>query len=159
MKWIYRLFTFVLIGGAMAFPFFMDNKSGKPMLSLPEPKDFIPSSLTSGQAPVSLPSSSQTFYKWQDKQGTWHYGDTPPVNGSNFSTVEIDSNTNVIQSIPIEEDSEQPNLTNTPNTQKQKDTPVSDVLSFERALNVLNDAKEVQGLMNDRNAQLEAMDK
>jgi len=161
MKWIYRLLTIAMIGGAMLFPFFMNNNEGKPMFSLPEAKDFIPSSLTSGKISdktiPSLPSSSQTFYKWQDEHGTWHYGDTPPVNGPLFSTIEVDSNTNVIQSIPAKPAPEPAAPSSTPNTTNSPDIPLSNVLSLERAMNVLNDAQKVQGLMDGHNAQLEAI--
>jgi len=163
MKWIYRLLTVAMLGGAMLFPFFMDNKDGKPMFSLPDTKDLIPSSLSSGKTIPALPSRAQTFYKWQDKHGTWHYGDTPPTNGPNFSTIKVDSNTNVIQSVPVLSKPEPttpastPYSPNIPNTTNPADTPLSDVLSLERAMNVLNDAQNVQGLMDNHNAQLEAI--
>jgi len=157
MKWIYRLFTLALIGGAMLFPFFMNNHEGKPMFSLPEAKDLIPSSLTPNKITPSLPSSSQTFYKWQDEHGTWHYGDTPPVNGPRFSTIEVDSNTNVIQSVPVASDPKPTDSPNPPNPTNTPDIPLSNVVSLERAMNVLNDAQKVQGLMDKHNAQLEAI--
>jgi len=163
MKWIYRLLTVAMLGGAMLFPFFMNNNEGKPMFSLPDTKDLIPSGLTSGKTIPALPSRSQTFYKWQDKNGTWHYGDTPPTNGPNFSTIEVDSNTNVIQSVPVVSKPEPTaptsplNTPNTPNATNSPDIPLSDVLSLERAMNVLNDAQNVQGLMDNHNAQLEAI--
>jgi hypothetical protein len=161
MKWIYRLLTVTMLGGAMIVPFFMKNNAGKPMFSMPEAKDFIPSSLTpdkAAQAIPSLPSNSQTFYKWQDESGTWHYGDTPPTNGPTFSTINVDSNTNIIQSVsvalkPAPTDSVN---TKTPNTTNTSDTPLSNVLSLDRAINVLNDAQNVQGLIDNHSAQLEA---
>jgi len=158
MKWIYRLLTLTLLGAAIAFPFFMKNQNGKPMFSMPEPKDLIPSAFTSDQTPTSLPStSSQKFYKWQDKQGTWHYGDTPPKNDPNFSTIEVDSNTNVIKSFPMPSKEDQPATLNAPKMTNQTDIPASNILSLDRAMNVLNDAQKVQGLMDNRNAQLDAM--
>jgi len=156
MKWIYRLLTLAIIGGAMLFPFFMDNNEGKPMFSLPETKDLIPSSLLSGKTTPVLPSSSQTFYKWKDEHGTWHYGDTPPTNGPRFSTIEVDSNANVIQSIPVTPVQKPTSPASTPKTSNTPDTPLSNVVSLERAMNVLNDAQNVQGLMDSHNAQLEA---
>lgn len=157
MKWIYRLLTIAVIGGAMLFPFFINNDKGKPMFSFPEAKDFIPSDLTSGKAIPALPSSSQTFYKWQDEHGTWHYGDTPPADGPRISTIEIDSNTNIIQSIPTEKPPESTNASGLASPNTNPDIPTSNVLSLERAMNVLNDAKNVQGLMDNHNAQLEAL--
>lgn len=156
MKWIYRLLTLVMIGGAMLIPFFMHNNEGQPMFSMPSTKDFIPSSLTSGKTTLALPSNSQTFYKWQDEHGTWHYGDTPPLNGPSFSTIEVDSNTNVIQSVPMAPAPEPTAPPSTPNISSSPNIPLSNVLSLERAMNVLNDAQKVQGLMDSRKAQLEA---
>ncbi|MFT5719262.1 MAG: hypothetical protein ACI9T7_003475 [Oleiphilaceae bacterium] len=159
MKWIYRLLTIAVLGGAMLVPFFMNNNEGKPMFSMPETKDFIPSSLMTEntiQAIPSLPSSSQTFYKWQDEHGTWHYGDTPPVNGPTFSTINVDSNTNVIQSVPVAPKPESTASQNTPNATNTPKIPLSNVLTLDRAMNVLNDAQNVQGLVDNHNAQLEA---
>ena len=156
MKWIYRLLTIAMLGGAMLFPFFMNNNEGKPMFSLPETKDLIPSSLTSGKTVPALPSSSQTFYKWKDEHGTWHYGDTPPTNGPRFSTIEVDSNANVIQSIPVTQLQKPTSPASAPNKSNPPDTPTSNVVSLERAMDVLNDAQKVQGLMDSHNAQLEA---
>jgi len=136
MKWIYRLLTIAMLGGAMLFPFFMNNNEGKPMFSLPETKDLIPSSLTSGKTVPALPSSSQTFYKWQDENGTWHYGDTPPTNGPSFSTIEVDSNANVIQSVPVTPIQKPAITSNKPSIPNQPDIPISNVLSLERAMDV-----------------------
>ena len=159
MKWIYRLLTIAMLGGAVLFPFFMKDHKGEPMFSLPEAEDFVPASLSSDDTLPSLPSSAQTFYKWQDEQGTWHYGDTPPIDGPRFSTIEIDSNTNVIQSVAVEPTLDQKMATSpSPGTKSTTpDLPDSNILSLERAMNVLNDAQNVQNLMNNHNAQLEAI--
>lgn len=159
MKWIYRLFTVAILGGAMLLPFFINNHEGKPMFSIPEAGDLVPSALTSGQDNSPLPSisTSQTFYKWQDENGTWHYGDAPPAKASGFSTIEIDSNTNVIQSIPSADEPPPASNVNQVNTSPDTSTSVGNVLSLDRAMNVLQDAQKVQGLMDNHNAQLEAI--
>lgn len=160
MKWFYRLLTIAMLGGALLVPFFINNHEGKPMFSMPEPNDLIPSRLTSNSdASTPSPSNAQTFYKWQDDQGTWHYGDTPPANGPKVSTIEIDSNTNIIQSTPSAPPKVQNQAPNpqVPSTDISSDQPLSNVLSFERAANVLKDAKNVQTLMDNHNAQLESL--
>ena len=157
MKWIYRLLTFVMLAGAMAFPFFMDTKSGKPVFSMPEAKDLLPSVLT--DAAPALPSlpNKQTFYKWKDKNGVWHYGDTPPAHTPEVATIEIDSNTNIIQSIPIETDTPPtPQMSNASPVMKN-DEPASNVLTLDRALNVINDAQNVQSLLDNRKAQMDKL--
>lgn len=157
MKWIYRFITIAIIIGAFALPFFTSDQDGKPMLSVPEPRDFLSSVLKTAPTEPVLPSSTQTFYKWKDEQGTWHYGDTPPTNGPTFSVVQVDGNTNIIQSIPT-------NTTtpvNEPSSSSSITSPKASsesVLSLDNAANVLNDAKNVQNLIDNHQAQLEAID-
>ena len=43
MKWIYRFVTVVMLAGVLAVPFFMKNKDGEPMLSVPSADDLVPS--------------------------------------------------------------------------------------------------------------------
>lgn len=41
-------------------------------------------------------SEPEQFYKWQDKAGRWHYGSSPPAQGTSAEVLSIDSNSNVI---------------------------------------------------------------
>jgi hypothetical protein len=62
----------------------------------------------------------------------------------------------VIQSISIAPDPKPTATKGRPNTATSTDATLSNVISLERAMNVLNDAKNVQGLMDTHNAQLES---
>jgi len=165
MKWIYRLFTFGMLATVIIVPFFLDTKNGKPMLTTPTLDDFIPDKLvpdslipgkqaTSESTPIS--DSAQTFYKWQDKQGNWHYGDQPPP-GSHVSTLQVDTNTNIIQSLKIEpEEEEAPALGQAPQ-QTLPERLTSGELTLDNALNIMDDAKSVRDMMESRNDQLKAI--
>jgi len=45
---------------------------------------------------TGLKSTSVTLYKWQDKQGVWHYTQDPPPEGVDFEEVEARSDVNVL---------------------------------------------------------------
>ncbi len=158
MKWIYRVFTLILLGGALAVPFFMKNKQGEPMMSLPGLNDLSPSELAS-KAP-RLPSE-RTVFKWKDEQGVWHYGDQPPSQSTEFSTLVVNDQTNIIQSPPKPKD--EPSLSSTSsqaNSDKKGYQPPKnseDVLTLDRALNIVDDAHAVREMMEQRNSQLDAL--
>ncbi len=156
MKWIYRIFTLIILAGALAIPFFMKNKQGDPMMSLPEMKDLSPSSLVSNTPNMS---SDRTIYKWKDANGVWHYGDQPPE-GSQFTTLVVNDKTNILQSTPVPEKTAPPNKA-TPNTDnKNAYTPPKnneDTLTLDRALNIVDDAHAVREIMEQRNQQLDTL--
>lgn len=156
MKWIYRIFTLAILAAALAIPFFMKNKQGEPMMSLPEIKDLTPSSLVSNTPNMS---SDRTVYKWKDANGVWHYGDQPPE-GSQFSTLVVNDKTNIVQSTPVPEKTPMPTTT-IPNTDNKKgySPPKNneDTLTLDRALNIVDDAHAVREMMEQRNQQLDAL--
>lgn len=160
MKWFYRLFTLGILAVAIGLPFFIDNKQGEPMLSLPKASDLIPSALSGkgGSAPNSAITlkRERTVYKWKDAQGSWHYGDTPPPDAQDIATITVDVNTNLIQSVPVEKDGA-PEATQAPSLNAQKKAlpdANEDLLSLDRAMNILNETKDVAGMMEARNQQL-----
>lgn len=156
MKWIYRIFTLVILGGALAIPFFMKNKQGEPMMSLPEIKDLSPSEMISSTPGIS---SERTVYKWKDANGVWHYGDQPPE-GSQFSTLVVNDQTNIIQSTPIPEKAPPPTKVASNAETKNTYTPPKnneDTLTLDRALNIVDDAHAVREMMEQRNQQLDSI--
>lgn len=156
MKWIYRLFTLAIIAGALIVPFFIDNQQGEPMLSLSESKDLLPTFSPSAQS-AQIEAHSQPankIYKWQDTEGQWHYGDTPPGQNATVVEVQINTNTNIIQplDLPEAQDAGQPE-----SFSAQMSPSDGDILSFERAKNVMRDAKLAAKAMEARNEQLRAL--
>lgn len=152
MKWLYRLFTLAILAVAMGLPFFIDNKDGKPMLSIPEVSDLVPGTSSSNESSTSMISRERTVFKWQDSQGGWHYGDTPPPGALNVSSLTVDSNTNVIQSIPTEKDkAEEAGLAGDSQPKNTLPSSDEDLLSLDRAMNILNETKDVAAMMEARN--------
>lgn len=156
MKWIYRIFTAIILIGALAIPFVMKNKQGEPMMSLPNLNDLSPSAIISNTP--SLPSE-RTIYKWKDHNGVWHYGDQPPSD-TTFSTLVVNDQTNIIQSTPVPE-ATAPAATTEANIAKQEtyQPPKNneDTLTLDRALNIVDDAHAVREMMEQRNQQLDAI--
>ena len=160
MKWYYRFFTVAILAAALIGPFFLEKPDGEPIMETPTAADFIPDKLMPEGANSSvsnIPSlSNQTFYKWQDEQGQWHYGDQPPVNSNKVSTLQVDTNTNIIQSLKIEPEKTEETIE--PTQQKKLPDRLTDgELSFENATNALKDAKLVRDMMESRNDQLKAI--
>lgn len=156
MKWIYRIFTFIILAGALAVPFFINNKQGEPMMSLPSMKDLSPSEMMSNTP--GLPSN-RTVYKWKDSKGVWHYGDQAPEN-TPFSTLVVNDQTNIIQSTPIPEVTPSSNRSLANKEHKETYTPpksAEDTLTLDRALNIVDDAHAVRDMMEQRNQQLDML--
>ena len=151
MKWIYRFFTIAMLMGALAVPFFINNKDDKPMLSMPTASDLMP-----GKTETMLPGNNRTVYKWKDADGVWHYGDQPPASTTTkVETMSIATDANIIQSLkpPAPEAPAEPAPQAQPKTPAMTD-PNEDVLSFERLQNVMKDAKGAAQMMEQRNSQL-----
>ena len=160
MKWYYRFFTVAILAAALIGPFFLEKPDGQPIMEMPTASDFIPDKLMSdsgsSEGISSSSSSNQTFYKWQDEHGQWHYGDQAPTSSNKVSTLQVDTNTNIIQSLKIEPEETEESV----QTTQQKKLPerlTSGELSFENASNALNDAKLVRDMMESRNSQLKAI--
>jgi hypothetical protein len=162
MKWIYRFFTLGILAAALIGPFFINKPDGEPIMSFPTTDNLNPAKFLSSDKPAtsgsSFSPSSTTIYKWQDAQGQWHYGDAPPDNNPSVSTLQVDTNTNIIQSLKIEPD-EPEQLEGVPAPAKQTlpERLTDGELSFDNALNAINDAKMVRDMMESRNDQLKAL--
>jgi hypothetical protein len=155
MKWIIRIITFGILGTAIVAPFFIKNKSGQPMMSLPTADDLTPS--LGKELPVG--GGKRVFYKWQDERGRWSYGDEKPSNIENVELVSVDINANVMQALPKETSVE--SQTSEPSGRYPKAQgyapPASsdDTLTLDRALNIVEDAHAVKKLMESRNQALD----
>ena len=164
MKWISRFFTLGMLGAALVVPFLLKMPNGKPIMEVPSVSDFIPdkiipdSLMSSNDAGSSIPKankSEQTFYKWKDEQGVWHYGDQPPPNAQ-VSTLQVDTNANIIQSFKIEpEEEEVPEQQAIQN--KLPERLGNGEMTMDNAMNIMDDAKAVRDMMEARNAQLKAI--
>ena len=155
MKWLYRLFTIGMLAGALAVPFFINNQQGKPMLSLPKPSELLPT--TTSQVANPINPSSTTVYKWQDQQGGWHYGDEAPADTQNVATLQVDSNTNVIQGLKVEPEAKPEPAAPVAVAPPAGTNAASEVLSLDRVMNILNETRDVKASMEARNEQLKQL--
>ncbi|KZZ75133.1 hypothetical protein A3766_09355 [Oleiphilus sp. HI0132] len=165
MKMISRFITISILAAAIILPFFFKMDNGKPTLAMPTSADLIPDkilpdSLTGNESSSSTASSSSSnkvsFYKWQDATGMWHYGDRPPAGAQNVSTMNVNTNVNIIQSLKL--DSEEGETSSGKTSQpKMSDTLADGQLTVDDAFNAMSDAKAVRDMMESRNETLKAI--
>lgn len=102
-------------------------------------------------------SGPQTVYKWQDRDGKWHYSSEPPVNIKELDVKvqEIDPNTNSIPSSALKGPAPAPSgkaaRTNPPGANVNTSDPM-DVSSYKDALEKAKAAREI---MEQRNQDLD----
>ena len=79
---------------------------------------------------VAIPAPAATFYKWTDKDGTVHYGDTPPKGFTGTVTpVEVDPGTHTM---PSPAPAKAPEKAAAPEPGAQKAPPAPDLLTQRR---------------------------
>ena len=131
---------FIALAAAIIAPMFIKGPDGEPIMTV---SDWIPekpdTSAISGNS-----NTSQEFYRYQDENGNWQYTDRPPE-GANVETVEVDTSSNVMDSVEIQ-----------PKKTTASRTPAPGVAGYvENMANVKQDAEAVQQLMDDREGQLD----
>jgi hypothetical protein len=100
----------------------------------------------------SKPSEPTTIYKWQDEQGVWHYSDKPNAFGDS-QMVELDPNKITVMA------AEDTSILNNLNT-KPKNEPMNPAIGLTtikpgEVKQLVEDAKNIQQLMDNRQKQLE----
>lgn len=74
----YFLIIVALIVAVVLAALYAPIDNGKPLLS----PDTLAQAISSGEMPIITPSTASgtvpSMYKWQDKDGIWQYGQTPP---------------------------------------------------------------------------------
>ncbi|WP_221793449.1 DUF4124 domain-containing protein [Oceanobacter mangrovi] len=132
----------VIVVAAFGFPYLMQGRGAGPISAIQPAED-------SG---LSTEKTRQTYYKWQDANGSWHFGDEPPQ-GVALVPVSVDTAANVLR--PIEVAKKEPEKT------EIKSEPVSPttnaILNPEAAAKALENAEKVQKLLNERTQQLDSM--
>lgn len=154
-----------LVAIAFAGPLLMKNPDGTALLELP-----LVSSLSQSSPPVSSITSSslfntdsnpeQSFYKWQDDDGTWHYSDQAPADRSS-KTVTVNTNTNLIQGLRAGKATTNTvtNVSSVPKNASSNSTmpsiPLPMTIPVEKLHKVIEDAHNIQNIMDNRVKQLE----
>lgn len=142
MKFKIAVLAIVLIV-MMIIPFFLKGPDGKSLLR---------SADEASQDILSTEQTRQTYVKWQDKNGVWHFGDEMPE-GIQGEEVKVDTAANVIRSV---KPAGQPQEKDNPKTKEQTPSlPVPLTVSPEKVSEMMDDARNVEKLMEQHTQQLE----
>ncbi|MGH1487754.1 MAG: DUF4124 domain-containing protein [Cellvibrionaceae bacterium] len=151
MKLIVKFFCFLLVLG-FAGLFVLKKPDGTPWLSL---DDFIPD-ISVGSVKDALPGGNEVaVYRWKDAEGNWQYSDTPPGNNT---AEQVLVNTNLNRDL-VPEFKPSKVADTKPKSGKAlliKDSSISPTtVPMDKIPELVDDAKNVQQLMDDRTKQLE----
>ncbi len=131
-------FMLFILGLAVAAPYFINGPDGKSLMSLDDKQELL-----------STEDTRQTYYKWQDKNGVWHFGDEV-LEGVTAQAVDIDTAANIIQSVRLPQmDGEDGSA-----DKKQTQEPAAPLPGLPMTVNpadipkLLDDAKGVQALVD-----------
>ena len=142
----------VLVVMAFAGPMFIKKPDGTSFIE--SPLDYFTSSpKESTTSPIGV-TSMQSFYKWQDENGTWHYSDQPQA-GQNIETVTVDTNVNLIQGLKIEKKKEDHVRQVPKQAAELPSIPLPMTVPLEKVSKMLDDANNIQQLMDDRTDQID----
>lgn len=155
MKWFFRLLTLGSMTAILALPFYMDNLGG--ISGMFGGGSASPTPVLSVGQPLEK-KVVREVYKWRDNNGVLQYSDVPPVQGTQSDIIAVSNQTNIIQSVPSEPESSAQEAKNQLSDKSAKtldEAEQQDLLSFERAKNIIDEAKAVRELMEKRNQGLE----
>lgn len=170
MKLTIKLLIIVAIVAVIA-PLFIKGPDGKPLMQPSDllPVDILPHAIVeplgitpgTNNSRLSSPQTPTPIYRWQDDKGQWHYGDTPPAHIRSESVTLQPLNT-----VPALKTPKQQN--GNTSTRLQSDTePKADTTDLTSALPsslnpsdaaaLLEQAKETQRIIQERQAQIDAL--
>ncbi len=130
----------IVVGGAFAFPYVMKSQMGEQMEAM------IDTTLSTEQ-------TRQTYYKWQDANGSWHFGEKPPA-GANAIAVSIDTAANILAPVKAPE----PKATLAKAEPKEdKIAPQDAFMNPAAAKQAMEDAKQLQEMLNQRTKDMDAL--
>ncbi|MFT7371753.1 MAG: hypothetical protein ACI9T9_000432 [Oleiphilaceae bacterium] len=143
----------VLVAIAFVGPMLLKKPDGTAFIE--SPLDWFSTSTTASQNNELRSTTTQSFYKWKDVDGIWHYSDQPPA-VKNIETVTVNTNTNLIQGLRQEKKKEQPVIEKKPPLKVER-SPIALPMTvpIEKISKILEDANNIQQLMDNRNKQIE----
>lgn len=163
-----KFFCFLLVLG-FAGLFFIKKPDGTPWLSLNDLKPDV--SLTSvtetiedmvPQQSVGGEKGKVPVYRWKNEAGAWQFSDTPPNHAlAEQILVDTDLNRDLAEKIKIQtakKNTEQESKTTFIKDSGANDSSIPSVttISPSKIGQLVNDAKNVQKMMDDRTKQLES---
>ncbi len=98
-----------------------------------------------------IPKGNERAYKWTDENGVVHYSSEAPDH-LDSETMDVNPNTNIIQGITAPEETE---TASTAPASAQPQMPQGNIYNPETIRKLIDDAKSVQGTLNDRYKALE----
>jgi len=139
-----------LVAIAFAGPMLMKKPDCTPCMELPWQQ-----AMDSVEEKTDGLTSQQSFYKWQDEDGSWHYSDTPRAQG-NVETVTVNTNTNLIQGLRGEKKQ-------APEVVEEKEKPEAEAPSIplpmtvpmDKVSDMIKDAQNLQQVLEKRNEQMQ----
>ena len=155
-----RIFIFLALLAVIpfAFPF------GHPMLSLHDinignlkkalsTKKTESSGFTLNEDQLSTPV---TVYRWKDKSGAWSFSSRPPADGTTYTTITVQSDTNLIRGAPVNTTEEQSDTASAP--AEENNNPLS-ALGYtpEDVAKIMQSAKEARAMIEQRYKQERAI--
>ncbi len=158
MKLFIKFICFVLVLG-VAGMFFIKKPDGQPWL---QPSDFLPDfsswgrkfgqtlENTTGEEVDGLNKMGKTrVFKWKDKYGNTQFSDKPPFNTAGISDLKevwIDPDVNLMEGIKMLEEEESQGA----GVSSSLPVPLPTTVPLDQVPKLINDAKNVQELMNQR---------
>jgi hypothetical protein len=157
-----KLFAKLLLAAlvvAMLLPFTILRKDdGTTMLSFSDFKlpDFSPPALPELPKVDSITDSvgtsggQVTIYEWRDSEGNIQFTNEPPPQGVEFAIRQFDPNANVIQSVQLPTEEPEPAASETQQPQAPGAVEAPSPYSPESVKKLMDDAKNVEKLLNQR---------
>jgi hypothetical protein len=141
----------VMVGGALVLPWFLKGPDGKPLV---DKMDEVKAQALREDSTVSTEKTRQTFYKWQDANGVWQFGDSVP-DGINAVPVQVDTAANIIRSekAPVAvadpgKPAQTPVVTLIEDSQRVN--PLTPITNPSKVTGLIDQAKGVQDLVTGR---------
>jgi len=159
MKFFVKLLITALVL-AVLLPFtVLKGKDGRPLMSFDQLK--VPD-LAMPEVPdsLNLPENGQggnredIIYQWRDAKGKLHFTSAPPAEGIEYTAKGYDPNANLIQSIEVKHEETE---TTAVEPAINKPSDIGNPYSPKNIQKLIDDAKNVQSLMNERMKQQEAL--
>jgi len=149
MKLAVKFFSLMMLLAFVGF-FVMKRPDGQPWLTVDDLMPNMSAAKTEARA-IAKPGE---VYRWQDDEGMWHFSDEPPVKQVALDPVKLQPDRNLIQGLrnkePAQEASAEPEQ-----DQPGMDLPLPTTIPIKDIPKLLDDARKVQDLMNERQKQLE----
>ncbi|NNE62894.1 MAG: DUF4124 domain-containing protein [Gammaproteobacteria bacterium] len=166
MKLFGKLLIATLVIGLL-LPFtILKGKDGKPLMSFSSLKmpemglpdvPSLPKSASTGLT-TEAGSDSTVIYQWKDSSGSIQFTNSLPPEGVEYTVKGYDPDTNVIQSVKLpEETSEEEQVVQTEKKPPSEPDGLASVYSPEKVNKLIDDAKNVEKLLNDRLKQQNAI--